>query len=105
MNRNEKVLTEIKQKLTNILSSLPQQFALEDTKYYIKKALSSINIVESKRQKRKEQQLEQAKTQIGFSTLSDAQNALKILDDMLSLEQKNLKEAEREQQDTKLLNG
>jgi len=105
MNRNEKILTEIKQKIGNILSILPQQFTLDETKYYLKKALSSIDLVENKRSKRKEQQLEQSKMQIGFASLSDAQNALKILDDMLASEQNNLKAAENQQQDSKLLNG
>ena len=105
MNRNEKILTEIKQKIGNILSILPQQFALDETKYYLKKALSSIDLVENKRNKRKEQQLEQSRMQIGFASLSDAQNALKILDDMLASEQNNLKAAENHQQDSKLLNG
>lgn len=104
MNRNEKILTEIKQKLTNLLSNLPQQFALEDTKYYLKRALSSIDLVENKRKKR-QQQLEQSKMQVGFTSLSDAQNALKILDDMLASEQSNLKSSENEQKDSKLLNG
>ena len=67
--------------------------------------MSSIDLVENKRNKRKEQQLEQSRMQIGFASLSDAQNALKILDDMLASEQNNLKAAENQQQDSKLLNG
>jgi len=37
--------------------------------------------------------------------MANAQNALKILDDMLASEQNNLKAAENQQQDSKLLNG
>jgi hypothetical protein len=104
MNRNEKILTEIKEKLGGLLSSLPSQFALEDTKYYLKKALASIDLVENKRRKR-QQQMEQSRMQMGFASMADAQNALKILDDMLASEQNNLKAAENQQQDSKLLNG
>jgi hypothetical protein len=105
MNRNEKILTEIKEKLGGLLSSLPSQFALEDTKYYLKKALASIDLVENKRRKRQQQQMEQSRMQMGFASMANAQNALKILDDMLASEQNNLKAAENQQQDSKLLNG
>lgn len=105
MNHNEKMLHEVKVKLSNLIHSLPKQFALENTKHYLVKALDSISMVENKREKRKVQQTEQARTQIGFASLADAQAAIKILDNMMATEQKALDNAQQQQEASKLLNG
>lgn len=105
MNHNEKMLAEVKVKLSNLINALPNQFALENTKYHLVKALDSIKMVENKREKRKVQQSEQARTQIGFASLADAEAAIKILDDMMATEQKVLNNAQQQQEASKLLNG
>jgi len=105
MNHNEKLLSEVKTKLVQLINTLPKQFALENTKYHLVKALDSIKIIENKREKRKVQQAEQATSQIGFASLADAQAAIKILDGMMANEQKVLDDAQQQQEASKLLNG
>lgn len=103
MNRNEKILSEIKLKLSQLYANLPQQFALENTKYHLKKALDSIDLVENKRKKRLETQQSVVPTMIGFTSLENAKAALKVLDNMLETERKNMNDAIP--QELNLLNG
>lgn len=103
MNRNEKVLSEIKIKLSHLVASLPQQFALENTKYHLKKALESIDLVENKRKKRLENQQSVVPAMVAFTSLENAKAALKVLDNMLETERKNMDNAIP--QEVNLLNG
>jgi len=103
MNRNEKILTEIKSKLSQLYANLPQQFALETTKYHIKKALESIDIVETKRQKRMQVQQQPVGNMVAFNSIESAKAALKILDGMIQNEKANVEKAQSIE--SKLLNG
>lgn len=94
MNSSEGQLQKIKQTLQNLLSNLPEQFALQEVKTNLMKTLQSINEVQKKRIKRKERFEQQNKTGgIGFMSMEDAKKALQILDDMMKQEEKTISDA------------
>jgi predicted secreted protein len=93
MNYNEAQLKKIKEGLLNLYASLPDQFALQDVKSNFRRLLESINTIEKKRTKRK--QTEQQTTTMAFTNLEDAQNALKILDDMMKNQQNQINKMEK----------
>lgn len=108
MNTNEKKLDNIKKTLLELYSQLPDQFALENVKTNLKKTITSINEVQTKRQKRQVQQYQnEIQNKMQFSSLESAQKALQVLDKMLEDEQKKLDTPKQEPQQTTdgLLNG
>lgn len=101
MKRNEKILSEIKLKIQQIINIIPDQFALNSVKTHLRNAIGSIETVEKKRQKREEVQKQNL---VGFTSYETAKAALDILDQMLEAEKQNLKQAEKTTETT-LLNG
>lgn len=90
MNRNECKLEEIKQNLIIAYQKMPDQFALAEIKYNLKKTIESIDKVEIKRRRRKlTQESNVVSDKIGFLSLEDAQKALAILTQM-GKEQENI---------------
>jgi hypothetical protein len=94
MNNNENKLKKIKEGLLNLYASLPDQFVLQDVKINFRKLLESINTVEKKRTRRKETE-QQNNAMLTFTNIQDAQNALKILDDMMKNQQDQINKMEK----------
>jgi hypothetical protein len=89
MNTSEAKLLNIRKTLENCLRELPDQFALVEVKTNLRKTVESINNVQSKRKKRKIQELQNENTKkMGFLSIDDAKRALEILDSMMKDEQK-----------------
>lgn len=82
----KKSLEEIAYKLNQVLYDIPQNFALENAKLYVKKAINEINSVEIKRQKRKTEQQKEIQL-IDYNT---AKLAIKEIDKLIEIERKNL---------------
>jgi hypothetical protein len=101
MKRNEKALSQVKQQLVEALGKIPDEFALQKTKSLLKQTINSINEVEVKRKRREitESINNQPKNPIIFTNIEDAQNAIKILNDMLNQEQKKIDSLENNQTD------
>jgi hypothetical protein len=101
MKRNEKILSQVKQQLMESLSKIPDEFALEKTKNLLKQTITSINEVENKRKKRAitEAINNQPKNPMFFGNIEDAQNAIKILDDMINKEQNKIDGLQNNQTD------
>lgn len=103
MKRNDKALLETKQKIQQIINTMPDQFSLSTAKSYLRNAILAIENVEVKRKKREEIN-QQQQQMIAFTSYESAKNALDILDNMLEAEKKNLEKAETPQ-NNELLNG
>jgi len=103
MRHNEKILQNLRNQLIEVLSKLPDEFALEQTKSYIRKSIASINEVEKKRENRKINAAQANTKAVQFGSLQDAANAIKLLDSMLEKEQKDIDKAESGPDE--LLNG
>lgn len=112
--KKEEKLDEIKKTLENLYKQLPEQFALENVRTYMKKTISSINEVQNKRNKRKLQEQANSKEaemkKLKFISLSAAKNALDLLDQMMKEEEAKLKQDTNKEKDVKniedeLLNG
>lgn len=101
MKRNEKILSDIKLKIQQIINIIPDQFAMNATKTHLRNAINSIETVEIKRKKREETQTQTSPSFVSYDT---AKAALDILDQMLETEKQNLKQAEKPPENT-LLNG
>lgn len=82
----KKSLDEIAYKLSQVLHDIPQNFALENAKLYVKKAINEINSVEIKRQKRKTEQ----QREIQLIDYNTAKLAIKEIDKLIEIERKNL---------------
>ncbi len=94
MKRNEKKLSEIKEQLTTAYYNMPNEFMLQRSKSLLLQTIRSIEEVEAKRIKRHkvEEMNNIQKNIVYFSSLNDAQQAIKTLDEMLQKEQKKIDE-------------
>lgn len=91
MNFSEAKLLQIQKNIEACVRELPDQFALSEVKYNLKRALESINTVNAKRKKRKINEMQnESKNKMAFMSLDDAKRALQILDDMMASEQKTI---------------
>lgn len=94
MRHNEKILGSVKNQLLEILNKIPDEFALEQTRSYLKKTIASINEVEKKRETRKANAVANDKQVLKFTSMEDAAKAIKLLDSMLEKEQKKIDKSE-----------
>jgi len=83
MNKN---LDELANKLQLLISQLPDNFALQNTKYYMKRALVEMNLIQKKREKRKQAEIRE----VGYLDAKTAQNALNKIDELIEIEKRNL---------------
>jgi Cft2 family RNA processing exonuclease len=93
MNHSESQLERVKQNVQTAINLLPDQFALQEVKTNLRKTLMSINEVEEKRIKRKQNDTANERF-VGFTSMEDAKKALDILDKMMKEEEKILQNAE-----------
>jgi len=74
-------------KLERIYTEIPDDFALQDAKFFCRKAINEMKETQKKRVKRETQFQQQEKT---FLDLNSAKLALKEIDKMIEMENKNL---------------
>lgn len=96
MNHSESQLIRVKNNIQTALNLLPDQFALEEVRNNLRKTLQSINEVQSKRDKRKQESHQNQKF-VGFTSMEDAKKALEILDGMMKEEEKIIKNSENQE--------
>jgi len=99
MNHSESQLLRVKQNIQTALNLLPDQFALDEVRNNLRKTLNSINEVQSRREKRKQESKQNQKF-VGFTSMEDAKRALEILDGMMKEEEKVIKNAENQDADS-----
>ena len=90
--------TDAKRLIQQAIQSMPDDFALSEAKYHLKAALSHVDTVEQKRQRRESTQ-RQNDMNARFKSMGgvqagtvDLRENLKIIDDMIAAEQKKLEE-------------
>ena len=83
----KKDISETISKLERIYTEIPNDFALQDAKFFCRKAINEMKETQKKRVKRETQFQQQEKT---FLDLNSAKLALKEIDKMIEMENKNL---------------
>ena len=96
--------TDAKRLIQQALNSMPEDFTLSEARYHLKAALSHVDVVENKRQKREIQQ-RQNEVQARFNNMGNLQGnpvalreSLKAIDDMIAQEQKKLDDLQAKRQ-------
>jgi len=96
--------TDAKRLIQQALSSMPEDFTLSEARYHLKAALSHVEHVEQKRNRREIQQ-RQNEVQARFNSMGQLpgnpaalKESLKAIDDMIAQEQKKLEELQAKRQ-------
>lgn len=100
MNNNEYRLQEIKSNLLELISKLPDQFALAEVKSNLRRTIESIEHVQTKRERRKIQEQQNNSQKLQFLSLQDAQRALDILNQMGQQQQNIIDNSQKDNNNT-----
>ncbi len=90
----KKDLSNLTDKMLSLLAEIPDNFALENAKLYLRRAINEVRNVQVKRNKRQLQ--EKVEIQRQMLSYNDAKNALAKIDELIEIEQKNLQKKEPE---------
>lgn len=87
----KKDISETINKIESLCNSIPNDFALQDAKLFLRKAINEMREVHVKRQKRNT--LTQQTQQQSYLDYNTAKLALKEIDKLIEMEKKNLEKS------------